>query len=143
MTDAGSGPLITTLINFGVGGCMAALVVWHVWFTQTRQLPAMLTTFAAQIERERAVSESRIATERQITQMRHEENIAQSTLLLNSLRETHHAIQGLANQTSLHHAKIDAVMGLRGHKEGPQSQPPSPIRRRQPPLDPNDEQGEK
>jgi hypothetical protein len=142
MTDAGSGPLITTLINFGVGGCMAALVVWHVWFTQTRQLPAMLATFSAQIERERAVSESRITTERQITQMRHEENIAQSTLLLNSLRETHHAIQGLANQTSLHHAKIDAVMGLRGAKDGPQALPPSPMRRRNPPQE-LEEQGDK
>lgn len=122
-------PLISNLINFGIGGCMAALVVWHVWYTQTKQIPTLLVTFEKQMDLERVNSDSRakaereshdkiLTTERQIAQMRHEENIAQSTLLLSSLRETHHAIRNLANSVKLHHARIDVALGMKlgGHQ---------------------------
>lgn len=132
-------PIITTLINFGIGGCMAALVVWHVWYTHTKTQPAMMTTFREQIaaertaserniaaeraaseerlKQERQLSDARLSSERQITQIRHEENIAQSTLIISSLRETHHAIANIANQVSLHHAKIDMVIGMRRDRD--------------------------
>lgn len=114
-------PIINNLVNLGVAGCMAAVVVWHVWHTQTKTLPAILLSFEKQMEKERTACNERLTQQQTITQIRHEENIAQSTLMINSLRETHHSIANLANQTALHHAKIDVVLGMRKEVEGEQA----------------------
>lgn len=117
-------PVIQSLIQLGIGGCMAAVVVWHVWFTQTKQIPSLLTTFAAQMDltrkqgdenakQERDSHDRLLKSEREISQMRHEENLRQSALMISSLRETHHAIKNLANNVHLHRATIDAVMRLK------------------------------
>jgi hypothetical protein len=107
-------PIITTLINFGIGGCMAALVVWHVWYTQTKQIPSLLSTFENQMSKEREAANQRLAQEREISHMRHEDNIKQSTLITVSLREVHHSLRNLGNQVSLNTAKIDLSLGLNG-----------------------------
>jgi hypothetical protein len=110
-------PIVTTLINFGIGGCMAALVVWHVWYTQTKQIPALLATFESQMGKEREAANSRMATEREISTIRHEDNIRQYTLLLTSVRGIHHAHRNQTNTLALLAAKIDFMLGLKTKEE--------------------------
>lgn len=145
-------PIITSLVSLGIGGCMAALVVWHVWYTQTRQIPdmtkaaregqaAMLLAFETQLKEERANSDLRakidresnqklIEAERQITQMRHQENMSQIMLMIQSLRETHHQLNNLGNQVKLHHALVNQIVGIRqqGGDESPEMLPDSMIK---------------
>lgn len=127
-------PIITNLVSLGIGGCMAALVVWHVWYTQTQQIPDMVQRFTGsvetlakahetQIKEERQNSDLRakidresaerlVATEREITQMRHAENNQQSALIISSLREVHHQLQNMANATTLHNALVNQMLNL-------------------------------
>lgn len=124
---------------------MAALVVWHVWYTQTKQIPdmtkaaregqaAMLLSFENQLREERANADLRakidrdshqklIESERQITQMRHQENMAQLTLMIGSMRETHHQISNLWSEVKLHHALVNQIVGIR-QQHGSDDSPP-------------------
>lgn len=110
-------PVFSTLINFGIGGCMAALVVWHVWYTQTKQIPSLLSTFESQMAKEREAANQRLASEREISTIRHEDNIKQATLTITSLREVHHSIRNLSNHIALNTAKIDLMLGLNAKKD--------------------------
>ncbi len=118
-------PIISTLINFGIGGCMAALVVWHVWYTQTKQIPSLLITFESQMAKEREAANYRLSTEREISNIRHEDNIKQSTMLVQSLREVHHQLRNLSNIVSLQTTKMDMVLGLK-RRESVFGEEPSP-----------------
>jgi hypothetical protein len=110
-------PIVTTLINFGIGGCMAALVVWHVWYTQTKQIPTLLTTFESQMGKEREAAAQRLTTERELSTLRHEDNIRQSALLLTSLRQVHHSLRNVSSLLSVLATKIDFVLGIKSKEE--------------------------
>lgn len=110
-------PIVNTVINSGIGVGMAVLVVWHVWYTQTRQIPALLQTFESQMAKERDAATSRLSTEREISTIRHEDNLKQSAMMLTSIREVHHALRNVANTTSLLATKIDMMLGFRAQKE--------------------------
>jgi hypothetical protein len=116
-------PIFTVLLNGGIGLGMAALVIWHVWYTQTRQIPEerkaasqrqteLLKAFEDQMSKEREAANVRMTTEREISNMRHEDNIKQNTLMVTSLREVHHQLRNVGNVVSLLGVKIDLTLGL-------------------------------
>ena len=53
--------VIVDLLNLGIGGMMAAAVLWLLYHTHTVTLPKLLDRFAEQLREERAVCEKRHA----------------------------------------------------------------------------------
>jgi len=71
------------LLNFGIGGAMAAAVLWWAWYRETKTLPALMDLFRDEMGKERAQCERY-----------HQDGIQQH-------RETRHAVNNLRQELLL------------------------------------------
>lgn len=118
--------------NMGTSAVLALLMIWVVYYSMTRMLPAMLAQFTEQLKIERETCEKRHAEN--VAEMRLERDIRmrQHVELLSEKRVTHtevmdgqrrsegafkenrHAIKGLAHQISTLAAVVKGVLKLKG-----------------------------
>lgn len=110
-------PIVNALVNFGIGGCMAAGVLWLVWYRETVAIPKMFASFAEQMHQER-----------EDNHRRHQENREDIRLLVQgfgeisqAVRDTHHDLRTLCSLLRLR-ADYEAKAGA-GPRPGAATDP--------------------
>lgn len=94
--------ILSALLNFGIGGLMAAGVLWLLWYRETITLPRLLERFTAELREERSACERR-----------HAEGMGGHALVLGEVRETRDAVKSLHDEVRLHRALVDDHLGRR------------------------------
>ena len=102
--------VINVLVTNGIGGCMAAGVLWFLWYTATRIIPRIIDRFSEELKEEREICERR-----------HAENLERWQLMVGHFERHGAVLVDLNQKVMLHHALVDQALGLRRQSKAGQS----------------------